>query len=143
VRVSAKAEYACVAMVELAASFSAGQPVSIKAIADGHGLSSRFLIQVMLQLKGAGLVASIRGQGGGYQLARSPETIQLAEIINTIDRSPEASSTVSALPSSPVSESLQQVWKEVNLAEQHILQKTTLADLARRVQEKGVASYQI
>ena len=142
-RISAKAEYACVAMVELAARFSAGQPVSIKAIADGHGLSSRFLIQVLLQLKGAGLVASSRGQGGGYQLARTPDSIHLADIINTIERSPEASSALSALPSSPVSESLGQVWKEVSQAEQDILQKTTLADLARRVQEKGVASYQI
>jgi Rrf2 family transcriptional regulator, cysteine metabolism repressor len=143
VRISAKAEYACVAMVELAARFSAGQPVSIKAIADGHGLSSRFLIHVMLQLKGAGLVASIRGPGGGYQLARSPDSIHLAEIVNTIERSPEASSVLSYLPSSPVSESLRQVWKEVSEAEQHILQKTTLADVARGVQEKGVASYQI
>src|SRR5262245_52293586 len=122
-------------MVELAARFSAGQPVSIKAIADGHGLSSRFLIQVLLQLKGAGLVASSRGQGGGYQLARTPDSIHLADIINTIERSPEASSALSALPSSPVSESLGQVWKEVSQAEQDILQKTTLADLARRVQE--------
>ncbi len=142
-RISAKAEYACVAMVELATRFRTGQPVQIKAIAEGHGISPRFLVQILLQLKGAGLVASSRGVAGGYQLARAPETIDLAEIINTVDRSPEAPSALNALPPSPVAESLRPVWKEVNQAEQQILQKTTLADLARRIQEKDVTSYQI
>ena len=141
-RISAKAEYACVAMVDLAFRYRAGQPVQIKTIGENHGISTRFLVQILLQLKGAGLVASSRGAAGGYQLARPPESISLAEIVNTIDHSPEPSSALNALPSS-VAESLRQVWKEVKQAEQAILQKTTLADIARRVLEKDVASYQI
>src|SRR5258708_29558323 len=84
-RVSAKAEYACVAMLELAASYSEAQPVRIKAIADAQGIPQRFLVQILLQLKTAGLVASVRGAAGGYQLARSPQSISLAAIINAID----------------------------------------------------------
>ena len=87
-RVSAKAEYACIAAMELAANYADPQPVRVKAIADAHGIPQRFLVQILLQLKGAGLVASIRGAAGGYQLARSPESISLAEVLNTIDRSP-------------------------------------------------------
>src|SRR5687767_7381379 len=84
-RISAKAEYACAAMLELAASHGSPQPVSIKAIADAHGLKARFLVQILIQLKTAGLVASVRGASGGYQLARAPEMITLAQVINAID----------------------------------------------------------
>src|SRR5436190_20185430 len=83
-KISAKAEYACVAMVELAAQYSKGQPVSIKAIAETYGISPGFLIQILLQLKGAGLVASSRGAAGGYQLAQAPDAINLANIIDVI-----------------------------------------------------------
>jgi Rrf2 family protein len=142
VRISAKAEYACVAMVDLAAQFQTGQPIQVKTIAESHGISPRFLVQILIQLKGAGLVASSRGVSGGYQLSRSPDAIHLAEIINTIDRSPEPPSALNSLTSS-VAESLRHVWKEVDEAEQQLLQKTTLADLTRRIQEKDVTSYQI
>ena len=63
-RISAKAEYACVAMLELAANFAEPQPLRIKAIADSQGIPQRFLVQILLQLKTAGLVASVRGAAG-------------------------------------------------------------------------------
>src|SRR5919108_2967689 len=84
-RISAKAEYACVAMLELAASHRAPQPLRIKAIADAQGIPQRFLVQILLQLKTAGLVASVRGASGGYQLARAPERITVADVITAID----------------------------------------------------------
>ncbi len=84
-RISAKAEYACVAMLELAASFAEPQPLRIKAIAEAQGIPPRFLVQILLQLKTAGLVVSVRGASGGYQLARPPEEITLAAVINAID----------------------------------------------------------
>src|SRR5438270_7819766 len=84
-RISAKAEYACVAMLELAANHADAQPVRIKAIADAQGIPQRFLVQILLQLKTAGLVASVRGASGGYQLAKRPDSITLAAVINAID----------------------------------------------------------
>src|SRR5215510_10070674 len=84
-RVSAKAEYACIAMLELAANVNERQPVRVKAIAEAHGIPQRFLVQILLQLKTAGLVVSVRGASGGYQLARPPDTISLAQVINAID----------------------------------------------------------
>ena len=69
-RISAKAEYACVSMLELAASLprSESQLVRIKTISDAQGIPPRFLVQILLQLKTAGLVGSVRGASGGYQL---------------------------------------------------------------------------
>ena len=84
VKVSAKTEYACIAMLELAASYGSGEPVRIRRIADEHGIPSRFLVQILLQLKGAGLVASTRGAAGGYQLTRPPGEISLATVMNVI-----------------------------------------------------------
>src|SRR5580692_881061 len=84
---SAKAEYACIAMLELAVRRSEPNPVRLKAIADMHGIPKRFLVQILLQLKAAGLVASTRGASGGYHLGRDPQNITLADIIAVVDRS--------------------------------------------------------
>ena len=77
-RVSAKAQYACIAMLELAGNYQEPQLLQVKTIADTHGISPRFLVQILLQLKVHGLVRSVRGASGGYQLARSPEEIALS-----------------------------------------------------------------
>ena len=69
-RISAKTEYACIAMLELASQYGSGEPVRIRRIAERHDVPSRFLVQILLQLKGAGLVASDRGAAGGYLLIR-------------------------------------------------------------------------
>ena len=61
---SAKTEYACLAVLELARAYDSGEPVRIRTIADEHGIPSRFLVQILLQLKGAGLAASTRGARG-------------------------------------------------------------------------------
>ena len=67
--ISARTEYACIAMLDLARHSEQPRPVRIRDIAERHGIPSRFLVQILLQLKAAGLVQSIRGAGGGYRLA--------------------------------------------------------------------------
>src|SRR5437764_11936991 len=84
-RVSAKAQYACIAMLELASNYQEPQLLQVKTIAESHGIWPRFLVQILLQLKIHGLVRSIRGAAGGYQLARRPEAISLGDIIHAID----------------------------------------------------------
>ena len=90
-RLSAKAQYACVAMVELACNWGERAPVHLKTIADNHGISQRFLVQILLQLKGTDLVESTRGAAGGYQLAKPPQEITLADVIHAIDQAPPPS----------------------------------------------------
>ena len=144
-RVSAKAQYACIAMLDLSLKHGDPQPVHIKAIADAHGISQRFLVQILLQLKVNGLVESIRGAAGGYQLARPPETITLADILNVIDRNdrPASARPGFAGPPSPVVEAVRGVWKKVQTAQQRILEATTLADLTQRLKEGAALMYQI
>jgi len=142
VKISAKAEYACVAMVELATRFGTGQPVQIKAIAEAHNISQRFLVQILLQLKGAGMVASSRGMSGGYQLARTPDAISLADVVYCIANAPEAAAFTGLHPS-PITQSLRELWKEVTSVEQQLLEKTSLSDLAERSRNNEAYYYQI
>src|SRR5437660_6569466 len=122
-RVSAKAEYACVAMLELAASHSNPQPIRVKAIADAQGIPLRYLVQILLQLKGAGLVASTRGAAGGYRLARPAATISLGEVLTAID-GPEAPQRASLRPAA---RALATVWEHVRAAERSVLDTTSIA----------------
>jgi Rrf2 family transcriptional regulator, cysteine metabolism repressor len=143
-RISAKAEYACVAMLELARNANEPQPLRIKAIADSQGIPQRFLVQILLQLKTAGLVVSVRGASGGYQLARPPANISLIEVIKAIDdRTLTDTSALSKSPRSPAVEALQAVWREIRAEEQRLLERLSLAELIRRTEQGFALTYQI
>jgi len=142
-RVSAKAEYACIAMLELARSYGEPQPVRVKLIADAHDIPLRFLVQILLQLKGAGLVTSTRGAAGGYLLARRPEEISLANIVNIIDRTSTPRSETGTLAPSLAVQAVRNVWQRVQAHEQRLLEEVTLAELVRQTQQNSALSYQI
>jgi Rrf2 family protein len=125
---SAKSEYACLAMLELAARYGDPRPVRLADVADRHGIPQRFLVQILLQLKGAGLVASTRGAAGGYHLARPPEDITLADILGVIERTgPSAAGR--KVEQTPLAAVLHGVWDKIVAARARILTETTLANL--------------
>jgi Rrf2 family protein len=143
VKVSAKTEYACLAMLELAAHYGTGEPVRIGKIADEHGIPSRFLVQILLQLKGAGFVASTRGASGGYQLIKPPEEISLGQIINVIEG--DESSTVSSatVGTGATSRVLRSAWQEVAKAQRDALSSITFGDLVSRIKRQSENMYYI
>ena len=142
-RISAKAEYACVAMFELALTREDTQPAPIKSIADQHGISPRFLVQILLQLKAAGLVTSTRGASGGYHLARSPERISLADIINAVESPTPLRPGLREASLSPAQQALRGIWQDIDNLEQTFLRELKLAEFVRRTQQDGVLTYQI
>ncbi len=83
-RVSTRGDYACRALLSLALHDSEG-PTSVRDIAQRTGLPQPYLEQILLSLKGAGLVKSKRGVGGGYILAHPPADITLAQIVSAVD----------------------------------------------------------
>ena len=127
-KISAKAEYACLAMIALARGRADDPPVRIREIAETHGIPERYLVQILLQLKGAGLVASTRGASGGYRLARPSHAISLSEVLSAID-GPEEPPRGAPCPSAAA---LSLVWDEVRAAEKAVLDHTSMADLAAR-----------
>jgi Rrf2 family protein len=131
-------------MLELAGAYPDGQLVQVKTIAETHGISQRFLVQILLELKVHGLVCSTRGAAGGYRLAKRPEAIALADIIHVIDQPAPAESPVLAglHPSSAV-QALGAVLQGLEAKERQMLREITLADLLRRAEQSGVPMYQI
>jgi Rrf2 family protein len=129
-KLSAKTEYACLAMLQLAEEYASGEPLQIRRIADVHGIPSRFLVQILLQLKGASLVASTRGASGGYRLARQPTEITLAEVIEVMegDERPETN----AEKNTPLVRSLLQLCRELDEVQRDRLSDTSLADLVEQ-----------
>jgi DNA-binding IscR family transcriptional regulator len=81
VRVSTRGDYASRALLSLALRDNYQSPTSVRDLAERTGLPQPYLEQILLSLKGVGLVRSKRGVGGGYVLARPAETITLAEIV--------------------------------------------------------------
>ncbi|MYB09467.1 MAG: Rrf2 family transcriptional regulator [Acidimicrobiia bacterium] len=84
-RVSTRGDYASRALLSLALHADESGPTSVRDIAERTGLPQPYLEQILQALKGAGLVRSKRGAGGGYTLARPAAEIKLSEIVSAVD----------------------------------------------------------
>jgi Rrf2 family protein len=135
VKVSTRGDYASRALLSLA--LHEGQaPTSVRDIAERTGLPQPYLEQILLALKGAGLVRSKRGVGGGYVLARLPEEITLAQIVSAVD-GPIAAGDFGQPHENGACEHEGQcvllvVWSEVGTHMREHLGSFTLADMVRR-----------
>jgi Rrf2 family protein len=85
VKVSTRGDYASRALLSLSLHDGETRPTSVRDIAERTGLPQPYLEQILLALKGAGLVRSKRGVGGGYVLARAPEAITLGQIVSAVE----------------------------------------------------------
>ncbi len=141
-KLSAKTEYACIAMLELARRYEQGEPVRIRDIADEHGIPSRFLVQILLQLKGAGYVASTRGASGGYQLVKAPAKISLGEVMNVIEGQ-ENGHTAASAAKSPTARVLAGIWHDIGAREQAMLRAISFAELAEKTKQTAEQMYYI
>lgn len=128
-KLSAKTEYACLAMLELAARFQSDEPVRVREIADAHQIPSQFLVQILLQLKNAGLVASTRGAAGGYRLLAPPRDISLWDVVAAMEGTRGETATAA---SSSYAAALAEAWRDVGCLQQDALSTVTFADLLDR-----------
>lgn len=137
-KISAKTEYACIAVMELAAQYKSekeGEPVRIRHIADRHSVPPRFLVQILLQLKGAGIVTSTRGASGGYNLKRSPEEITLGQVMSIIE-GPQINGKRTPPPGiadTSAIKVLNDAWEAAENKRQDYLNNITFAQLAKMV----------
>jgi len=131
VHVTAKADYALRAVVELAGS-SQNAPRKVDDVARAQAIPVSFLENILTQLRSSGIVRSQRGPEGGYWLARPPDEVNLAQIIRAVEgplvgvrgqRPEEVTYTGTA-------ESLQQVWIALRANLRKVLEHVTVADVA-------------
>ena len=130
-RVSAKTDYALRAAVELAAAAPDGAPVKGERLATSQSIPLRFLENILLQLRHAGIVESRRGADGGYRLARPAGEVTLADVIRAIDGPLAGVSGVrpESLGFSGVAEPMREVWIAVRASLRSVLEGVTLADV--------------
>ena len=128
-RISAKADYAVRAAIEMAAV--GDEPLKGEKIAAAQDIPLQFLEHILLELKHARLVRARRGARGGYWLAQPPEEITLASLIRAVegplaniqDQAPEATK----YPGN--AEGLTDVWIAVRASLRRVLERVTVADL--------------
>jgi Rrf2 family protein len=129
--VTAKADYAVRAVIELAGS-SQASPLKVEEVARAQRIPVSFLENILTQLRSAGVVRSQRGPEGGYWLARPPEELNLAQVIRAVEgplvgvrgQRPEE------LEYSGSAESLKQVWIALRANLRNVLEHVSVADVA-------------
>lgn len=135
-KVSTRGDYASRALLSLALHAGQTTPTSVRDIAERTGLPQPYLEQILLALKGAGLVRSKRGVGGGYILARPPEEITLGQIVSAVDGPIQAGDFGEPHQNGACDHEgqcvLLAVWSEVGQHMRHHLDSFTLADMAIR-----------
>jgi Rrf2 family cysteine metabolism transcriptional repressor len=112
-------------MLELAQPGRGDEPLTAQVIAERRGIPEKYLVHILLQLKRAGLVQSVRGAQGGYRLADAPERVSVLDIIEAIDGPIEEQ-----LPShDSTSPELAAVWREASQALCNKLKASTLRQI--------------
>ena len=133
-KISKKCEYALRALIALTGRYG-GEPMQIREVADTAKVPEKFLEQILLTLRNAGLLQSRRGAGGGYSLIRDPAAVDLAQVIRIIDGPLAPTSCVSKWAPVRCPEeaqcALRGVMLEVRNAISDILENTSLASLCK------------
>lgn len=142
-KVSTRGDYASRALLSLALHRDTDGPTTVRQIAERTGLPQPYLEQILLALKGAGIVRSKRGVGGGYVLAREPEEITLAEVIRAVDGPITLGDFGEPHTGGACDHEgqcvLLAVWQNVGTAMRSMLEGFTLADVAAMA--NGVAEW--
>ncbi|WP_010531087.1 cysteine metabolism transcriptional regulator CymR [Lentibacillus jeotgali] len=134
-KISTKGRYGLTIMLELARKYGKG-PISLKAIAREKGLSEHYLEQLASPLRNAGLIKSVRGAYGGYELTKDPRDIKTGDIIRVLEG-----------PISPVEgieeeePAKQALWIRIRDAVKEVLDTTTLEDLKQHENDQVQDAY--
>ena len=121
---SAKVQYGIVSLIELAAIHGQGGVLQVAEIAQRQNIPDRYLEQMLTSLRRGGILRSIRGPKGGYQLMRAPSEILVAEVVMVLEGDPQSREGVSR--ETPEFKVLHGLAGELQAARQALLESTTL-----------------
>jgi Rrf2 family protein len=132
VRITAKADYAVRAAVELAAAEKTGEPVKGEYLARVQGIPKNFLENILTELRRSGIVRTRRGAEGGYQLARPAAAVSVADVLRAVEGTLAAVQGVrpDELAYGGAAERLPEVWVALRASLRDVLEHVTLADIA-------------
>ena len=131
-RISAKGEYAIKAMLDLSTHEAKGL-MSIQEIAARQSIPQRYLEQVLLQLKRAGLVESKRGATGGYHLTKAPDDVTVGEVLRAVEGAMAPFESMRrARRGGYHGNDLGELWEDLSKAVSQVIDHKTFGDLAAR-----------
>jgi Rrf2 family protein len=137
-RISAKGEYAIRALLDLAVHHGEGL-VPIQEVARRQNIPQRYLEQVLLLLKRAGILESKRGSAGGYQLVRPPSGISVGDVLRAVEGRVTALDVAGRHPSKTsdgAASDLAPLWREMAAAVGEVIDRTTFGDLAEQAKAR-------
>jgi len=131
-KISAKCHYACKALLELSLRYGDKQLIQIQTIAENQKIPEKYLVQILIQLKGAGLVDSVRGKEGGYHLKKPPNKITLGDVIREIDGDLLSIGGLNESSQGKSQNILKSIWNEVKNAISDTVDNITFEDIRKR-----------
>ncbi len=134
-RISAKGEYAIKAMLDLAMHRERGL-IPIQAIAARQTIPQRYLEQVLLSLKRAGLLTSKRGSTGGYHLTKAPEEITVGAVLRAVEGGSAFEAAAQGRRNGGAGQELAELWDEISEAVSQVVDRLTFGDLVTRTLER-------
>jgi Rrf2 family transcriptional regulator, iron-sulfur cluster assembly transcription factor len=139
-KLSTRSRYGTRLMLDMAEHDQSG-PIQLGVIAKRQGIPVKYLEQIMIPLKKAGYVNSVRGYKGGYVLARPPEAVTVGEIVVLLEGGLELTTCTDSPEHCERAEScvVRTLWQQATAAMHEKLNAVTLADLVKQVQEMATA----
>ena len=134
-RLSAKGEYAIKAVLDLALHRDRDL-VPIQEIAAREGIPQRYLEQVLLSMKRAGLLVSKRGASGGYQLTKDPEEITVGSVLRAVEGTAVPFERDTRARNNGHGDELSELWRRVSDAVSQVVDSLTFGELAARAAER-------
>lgn len=145
-RISTKGEYGLRALFDMAQRYGQG-PIQSHDIAHRQGIDENYLNQILILLRKAGMIESVRGPQGGHMLARPAAQITLAEVISVLEGPvlPVDSARETTIPGEPTDpEIIRAVWDDLRATVEAFLAGVTLDDLCQRKRQRdGQVMYYI
>ena len=131
-RISQKLDYACRAMAQLAKRYDGRTITRLEELAQREAVSANFLVQILNDLRRAGVIESRRGKAGGYLLARPPEAITLREIVDAVEPS---LLNITTHTEGESGNAVRQIWQSVSDRTRDQLESIDLKQLTERGNE--------
>src|SRR3989442_9747184 len=125
-KLSIKTDYACRAIEALALHHPNNRPVRIEEIAQREGIPANYLVQILQDLKGKGLIRSHRGKAGGYVLAKPPREITFGDVVRAVHGELVE---ISSLSDSACPQEIQRVWRRIKYAMEEIADTVTFEEI--------------
>ena len=137
-KVSVKTDYACRAVEALARHHPNNRPLRVADIAREESIPANYLVQILVELRGKGLIQSRRGKAGGYVLAKPPNAITVGDVVRAVHGEMVE---LSALAGSGCPQEIQRVWWRIKTAAEDVADSITFDQLCAEANGRGQMYY--